>query len=277
VGGIAHVRLVNSFHYRPDAFCSGLNRHGYSVVARPQESPRPGDVLICWNRYRRDEEIIRRYEKAGAYVLITENAWLGPESKEHHWFALAHNHHNGSGRWHVGNEPRRILETLPWRTNGDHILVLPQRGLGEPGVRQERDWLRATLVALKFATKRPIKVREHPGIRPHPEIDWKDVWATVTWASGAAIKGIVAGVPCFYEFPRWIGAPAARYTFDDFEAPFRGDRSILLNRLSWAQWTADEIAKGEPFEWLLQPAYCCPASSEVERKSAPALLTGSGL
>jgi hypothetical protein len=276
-GRIAHVHLVESFHYRPDAFCNGLNRYGYSVVAQPLDNPSPGDVLICWNRYQRDEAIIQRYERAGAYVLITENAWLGPESKEHHWFALAHNHHNGAGRWHVGSEPRRVLETLPWRTNGDYVLVLPQRGMGEPSVRQDRDWLRRTLLALQFATRRPVRVREHPGFRPHPEIDWKDVWATVTWASGAAIKGIVAGVPCFYEFPKWIGAPGARFGFEDIEAPYRGDRTLLLTRLSWCMWDAHEIARGEPFEWLLRPEYSYRASSGADKRSDQASLTGSGL
>lgn len=269
MGGIAHVRLVDSFHYRPDAFASGLNRHGYSVVARPQENPRPGDVLVLWNRYNRDEAIARRYEAAGAYVLITENAWLGPESKEHHWFALCHNHHNGAGKWYIGEAPRFDIPVQPWRVGGESICLLPQRGMGEPGIRQERDWIRRTRVLLSLATQRPIVIREHPGFRPHPEIDWTGVWATVTWASGAAIKGIVAGVPCFYEFPRWIAAPAARYLFEDLEAPYRGDRSIMLHRLSWAMWTADEIAKGLPFECLLRPEYCSRVSSGGVRKSGP--------
>lgn len=73
----------------------------------------------------------------------------------------------------------------------------------------------------------------------------------VTWASGAAIKAIIEGIPVFYEFNDWIGAPAARYGIDDTENPFLGDRNPMLHRLSWAQWTAEEIASGEPFKCLL--------------------------
>jgi len=139
-----------------------------------------------------------------------------------------------------------------WRNDGEHILVLPQRGMGERGVRQEKDWLPSVLARLQKATDRPIKVRYHPGIRPHPPIDFSDTWACVTWASGAAIKAIVAGIPVFHEFPKWIGRPAARLGLDNLEDPFLGDRGPMLHRLSWATWTAEEIEKGEPFKWLLK-------------------------
>jgi len=82
--------------------------------------------------------------------------------------------------------------------------------------------------------------------------DFEDCWAAVTWASGGAIKAICAGIPVFYEFEKWIGAPSARLGFGDLENPFLGDRGPMLHRLSWAQWNVDEIAKGEPFRWLLK-------------------------
>lgn len=262
MGGIAHVRLVESWHYRPDAFCSGLHQCGYSVVSRPQEHPGPGDLLVLWNRYDRDEAIARRYEAAGADVFITENAWLGPEDKYTHWFALARNHHNGAGQWYIGDEPKRstLVECKPWRTTGNKVVVLPQRGMGEAGVRQVRGW------TPRLNTRRPVEIRKHPGIRPHPEIDWSDVWACATWASGAGIKAIVAGVPVFYAFPKWIGAAGARFGFDDLENPFLGDRSRMLHNLSWAMWTAEEIASGEPFRWNigLGSNRWCPPVSQVQ-------------
>jgi len=255
----ACVKFVSSQHYQRDAFEAGLRSLGFAVEQRPNGTPKPGDLLVLWNRYSRDEREARGYENAGADVLIVENAWLGPEVKPQTCFAICRNHHNGAGTWHVGNEPRPLdWPVKPWRSNGKHVLILPQRGLGEEGVRMPRGWPQRAEALLHGVTNRPIKVRGHPGIRPHPPMDddLKDCWAAVTWASGAALKAICAGIPVFYEFEHWIGGPAAEFGIadgiSDIENPYLGDRGWMLHRLSWAQWNVNEIAKGIPFRWLLK-------------------------
>ena len=51
----------------------------------------------------------------------------------------------------------------------------------------------------------------------------------------------------FYEFPQWIGAAAGRFGIVDamgrpqIEAPYLGDRGTMLRKLSWAQWSAEEL------------------------------------
>ncbi len=80
----------------------------------------------------------------------------------------------------------------------------------------------------------------------------KNAYAAVTWASGAGIKAIVAGVPVFYEMPSWIGGPAAKFGIDEIDTPFFGDRLPMLRRLAWSQWGGEEVRAGEPFAWLLQ-------------------------
>ena len=52
------------------------------------------------------------------------------------------------------------------------------------------------------------------------------------------------------DLKEWIGAPAATCNWD-IERPYLGDRDVMLHRLSWAQWTWDEISSGEAFKWLL--------------------------
>lgn len=132
--------------------------------------------------------------------------------------------------------------------------MLLQRGIGEQGVAMPHEWRLDIERRLKAVTKRPIVIRGHPGIdgAAPTEPDFRNVHAVVTWASGAAIKAIAAGVPVFHEFDRWIGAPAARFGIDKIEEPYLGDRLPMFRRLAWAQWTAAEIAKGEPFECLLR-------------------------
>jgi hypothetical protein len=236
-------------------------------------APRPGDLLVLWNRYSRDEREACAYEQAGCMILVAENAWIGPEDKSQHHFTICRGHHNGAGSWHVGPTIRyKVAEPKPWRATGSHILLIPQRGMGEPGIAMPKGWLDDAWNRIALRSDRPIKVRDHPGARPHPSVDtWpelKDCWAAVTWASGAGLKAIVAGIPVFYEFPKWIGAAAARYGIDDLEHPYLGERETLLRYLSWAQWTAEEIANGDPFRWLVSLSYSA-GSTERERRSVP--------
>lgn len=251
----ACVKLPTSPHYQRQAFEEGLRRLRFEIDDRPSGTPHQGDLLILWNRYPRDERVAAGYEAAGADVLITENAFLAPDTKPQTWFAIARNHHLGAGTWHVGDKARPIeWPVKPWRKDGNHILIIPQRGLGEPGVRMPQGWAQHAEHVLHKATNRPIRVRNHPGVRPHPtmDADLEDCWAAVTWASGGALKAICAGVPIFYEFENWIGSAAARFGIYGLENPFLGDRDPMLHKLSWAQWNVDEIAKGIPFQWLLK-------------------------
>jgi hypothetical protein len=252
-------------HYQRDAFEAGLSVAGYSIRRSPAAPPREGDVLVLWNRYDRSEPLARSYERAGGVVLVTENAWLGPD-KAGHYFALCRGHHNGAGEWYVGQHPRSHvldIEFKPWRSSGEHIVILPQRGMGERGVRMEKDWPGDVERRLRKITSRPIVVREHPGPRSTWDAssvafpEFVNAWAAVTWASGSGIKAIVAGIPVFYEFPKWIGGEAARFGITDkagaslIESPYLGPRGTMLRKLSWAMWTAEEIASGEPFKCLL--------------------------
>ena len=212
-------------------------------------------MVISWNRIGHRHEICRQYEAAGAAVIVAENGWIHAPGRK--FYALCLNHHNGAGRWHVGADDRfgkLGIDLKPWREKGDHILVLPQRGIGEPGIAMPRQWMVGIEKRLKesMRLRRPIRMRHHPGQSDRPlEPDLENCHAVVTWASGAAIKAIAAGVPAFYELKDWIGGPAAKRGFKDLEAPFLGDRMPMFHRLSWAQWTADEISTGEPFKWLL--------------------------
>lgn len=248
---------------RVEPFINGLKACGYKILQHPFD-PAPGDVLVIWNRYGRFHELATGWEAAGNTVIVAENGYTG-RAKDCRLYAMALNHHNGAGRWHVGTDDRsaRLRQSLqPWREDGTDILIIAQRGIGEPGIGSPPGWHGEAARLLLHQTKRPIRVREHPGnVRgPHkpPEKplheDLKDVWAALTWGSGAAIKALMLGVPVFHAFDRWIGAPAAKHGLDDLENPYRGDRTQMLHQLAWAQWDVDEIRTGEPFRHLLRLA-----------------------
>ena len=229
-----------------------MKRLGYALAERPKNEPEPDDALVIWNRLPTVDEHAKRYEAAGAHVIVCEHGWVKPERL----YAIQRNHHNGAGSWYVGRRSRWPgfgIDVKPWRTKGEHILVVPQRGMGIPGVAMPRDWTSIILQDLTEMTDRPIRVR-YPEFRIHPiEPDFEDAHAVVTWASGAGIKAIINGCPVFYEMLNWVGWPAAmRLTgLTDFERPYLGERETLTHNISWAMWTTEEIERGEPFELCL--------------------------
>lgn len=246
------------------AFSAGLQRVGFHV--RPLEfEPTDKDLLIIWNRHRHNAQA-KKFEAAGAKVIVAENGWLR-QGDGLGTTALCLSHHNGAGTWYEGPEDRWSklgIELKPWRADGGHILVLVQRGIGESGVAQPRDWVNNALARLRRKTERRIVVRNHPGnAEPPPEPDWTDCWAAVTWASGAGIKSIVNGIPVFYDLEKWIGGAAGRFGVDEIEHPFLGDRLPMLRSLAYAQWTLQEIESGEPFSALLTQSFRQNLMAEV--------------
>lgn len=235
------------------AFRDGLGENGFSIAATAVDPSGPDDALVIWNRHRFAGQA-RRYEQEGARVIVAENGWLNAASGEKR-IALQLGHHNGAGDWHEGPEDRWSdlgIDLKPWRLDGDHILVLAQRGIGEPGIAEPRGWSSAIAAQLQSRTRRRVIIRKHPGnAEPPPEPDWSRCWAAVTWASGAGIKALIAGIPVFYGLNRWIGAAAALPLQSDIERPYLGDRLPMLRRLAHAQWSLAEIASGEPFRRLL--------------------------
>lgn len=259
-------------HYRRDACLFGLKEAGFEIVPeseRPKHRPKPGDLVVVWNRYGAYESEALRFEAAGAAVIVMENGYLGHTEDEYRkvfaangeqLYAMALWHHNGAGQWWIG-EPSRWreqgIEVKPWRADGEHVLVLPQRGIGPPGVAMPAGWTEKAVARLGTLTKRKVRVRAHPGNnatqRPL-ESDLANAWCVVTWASGGALKALCAGIPVFYDFPKWIGEPAAKLLQDaNIEWPRDSDhaREYMLDRLAWAQHTVSDIASGEPFQRLM--------------------------
>lgn len=258
----AAILIRGSISYRRDAFDAGLRRLGYDVQFTPQRDPGPGDLLVSWNRMRDQEPLIRRHIAEGAIVIIAENGLIGIDDDGQKFYCLSLEHHNGAGRWDTEDGVRRACDLLdridlkPWRRPeaGKHILVLPQRGIGEQGVAQPRGWTGNIVARLRQVTDRPLRIRPHPGAKASyttPVGDLDGAWAAVVWASSAGIKSIVAGYPVFHEFKHFYGRGAARFGIEDVEDCFTGDRIPMLRDVACAQWSASEIATGEPFKRLI--------------------------
>jgi hypothetical protein len=255
-------------HYRRNAFHAGLRAAGFSLTEGVRGTPRPGDVFVCWNRYSLRDQQARMFEQHGAAVIVAENGYIGHSADDlrkpfaanaQQLYAISLWHHNGAGLWEVGAPGRwrdQGIEIKPWRKDGDHVLVVPQRGIGPVGVAMPDGWAKRAVARLKERTGRRVVLKDHPG--NGPTIDplqryLKDAWCVVTWGSGAGIHAICAGIPVFSDFSRWIGASAALPLSADLEQPLMDDqaREAMLDRLAWAQFTTSEIIKGEPFRRLM--------------------------
>lgn len=242
-------------HYYREWFVRGLQECGHTVIDRPILQPGPQDALVIWNRYGADDQLARQYEAAGGSVLVAENGFVGGDDQGRQLFAIARNHHLGAGSYHVGPASRhrqQHIDLRPWHTKGDEIVILPQRGIGEEGVRMPPGFAQHAMQALS-SCGRPVRVRSHPGQREPAvslEKDLQHAYAVVTWASSAAIKALCLGIPVFYQFDRWIARDAAVPGYA-IHHPFRGSREAALHKISWAQWSLAEIEQGDPFRVLL--------------------------
>ncbi len=243
-------------HYRREAFAAGLSAAGFSVAKQHSNNPRPGDVLVIWNRYGFNHSLAQRYEAAGARVVVVENGYLDFRGARK-TFAMSLRYHNGAGEPLLPADadreaPEFDVELRPWCSDGKRgdVLLLPQRGIGPPGVAMPAGWLAD--VQRRISGRR-VRIRPHPGgnqPRRALERDLEGVAVCVTWGSGAGLKALLAGVPVVHEMRHWIGADGGSRGLETLGQPRFGDREAMLRRIVRAQWTDEEVVAGVPFKYL---------------------------
>lgn len=266
---IAYNLTRSDICYRHSSFTAGLEACGYEVRTRMPEGA-PGRVLLTWNRYGEYHRLACEFEAKGGRVLVAENGYIGPGGISPHsmnprcWYALGRGAHNDDTAIPEGGPERWAalgVDLKPWRTDGDHILVCPNRSFGIPERMMPSDWANDVVRRLRKVTTREIRVRPHPGNGPAKKPlaeDLAGAWACVIWSSSAGVHALVAGVPVICEAPFWIGGNAkygggAKY-IEEMDPPCRCadlTRLTAMQRLAWGQWHIDEIASGEAFRAVL--------------------------
>lgn len=229
---------------RRRAFREGLTRLGYVVNEGFPDFPTATDVLVSWNRIGDAHRIAGIFEKAGAQVLIAENAAWGNDFACRRWYTITRHYHNLAGpEYFDEGEPDRWrklgVSLRPFRKGGAETVILPQRGIGPERVKMPSDWTQRARREYPGA-----RVRLHPGTNKVVELERDLACAkeVVTWGSGAAIKALLWGIPVRSYLPGWIGAQ------DNTDE----GRLAMFERLAWAQWTLEEISQGIPFRRLLR-------------------------
>lgn len=201
--------------------------------------------------YGRKEHECHRYSLGSVY----------PDSGTYFFNELDKNKWATFSAWHG-------VELKPWRTAGNHILVLCQRPKGFNMFTDQEVWLDKTIKRIRKHTDRPIMIRMHPGdgtrfkqiekiqkkygttvtISEHESIRdaLVNCWCTVGINSTPNVVAAIEGVPGFVEDPThsW----AADIAFNDLglvENPPLPDRSDWIHKIANIHWSNDEVRSGK--------------------------------
>jgi hypothetical protein len=171
-----------------------------------------------------------------------------------------YNEWHTSSRWDSFN-----IELKPWRTNGEHILIIGQPQGWSTKHLDIQQWYKDIVAEIRKHTGRPIFFRQHPLERTFPKI--KDVrfisfvekdleqwfnncWAVVTKTSSAGISALINGIPVICNDSLMPGYNLAEKNIANIENPATPKREQFFYDLAYTQWNISEISGGEPWEHL---------------------------
>jgi hypothetical protein len=191
------------------------------------------------------------------------------------------NENSPPDRWNQMCEKKQV-NVLPYRKDGDHILICMNRGVQE-GSRSWSTrgaditpWLFSTISKIKKETNRPILVRFHPmfkksrihtkvvrqvkKIDPNIKIsglngktslinDCEGAWAAVVYNTSACVIPLIKGIPVFTTRNDCMAYPVANKSIEKFiNKPKLYDRSQWFYDLAYCLWCKDDLRTGRYWE-----------------------------
>ena len=261
-----------------DAFATSLSNAGHTVTLNDWNC----DVAVIWSvlwfgRMAGNQKVWEHFRAINKPVIVLE---VGGIQRGTTWKVGINGINSDANFGAKGNDSTRAdllgLEAKRWTNDGQHILVCGQhdKSLQWQNMPRMSNWFLNTHDEIRKHTDRPIVFRPHPrcrldqierGLRhvyrQEPkhidntyddfDMDFTNVWATVSYSSNPGIHSILAGVPAF------VGTSSLAYDvgndidfFHDIEAPLQPDRRLWLNDYAYTEWTLDEIAQGLPLKRL---------------------------
>ena len=260
------------------AFADSLVAAGYDVVWNDPVS----DVDVIWSvlfagRMAPNQRIWQRNVAQSKPTVVLE---VGGIKRGTTWKVGLNGINRDAFFGDAGNDSGRSdildLRLKPWRTGGEYILICGQhdKSLQWKNMPRMSNWVIRTIETIQKHTDRPIVFRPHPRCRlPYIEkefknvsrqnprqtpgsyddydIDYSNVYATISYSSNPGIHSIIDGVPAF------VGPASLAYDvandidfLHDIENPLTPDRQQWLNDYAWTEFTVEEIAQGLPLKRL---------------------------
>lgn len=200
---------------------------------------------------------------------------------------------------HQSDRAARLnIQKPSWRINGDEILLFLQLP-GDASLRGTNiyHWAYYTITELRKRTLRPIKIRTHPkhNIKDTDEIykliadltlnkiegikisfgkeiplaqDLAAAYCTVAFTSGSSIDSILNGIPTIACDPGNFAYEISSNFVEEVENLKRANDADLqawINRLSYSQWTVEEMRSGEAWRHLF-PIVMTTLESKSKKK-----------
>ena len=264
-----------------DNFRAGVLANGDEVVEfhNTQLPNQPLDVgfvlgYTLEENFRR--QIINKLKQQNSLPIFVDSNILHYARQEHEWHryslnsvypndgvyffnGLNSNKWNDYSRWHN-------VQVKPWRTEGNHILVLAQRPKGWNMFGNDQDsWLETTINNIQKYSQRPIRVRMHPGdgkkqqhidkllsrggvtisTAGNIKEDLVNCWSTVGYNSTPNVVAAIEGVPGYVADPVHSWAQDIAYTdLSLIENPPMPDRTKWLNKIANIHWSNTEVKTG---------------------------------
>lgn len=267
-----------------DNFKQGVLENNDQVVeyknnSLPDEPLDAGFVLGYTLADNFRKKIIDQLAAKNIPCIFVDSNILHYSRKEHEWHRYSLNsvypndgvyffNNIDNNKWQKYSEWHGV-ELKPWRSTGDHILILCQRPAGWNmfGNNQER-WLKTIINRIKTSSYRSIVVRMHPGdgsrfdqidkikkrygnlitISQNENIrdDLKNCWCVVGYNSTPNVVAAIEGVPVYVEDPVHSWASDIAFTdISQIEHPLMPDRTEWVNKIANIHWSNNEVISGK--------------------------------
>ena len=257
-----------------DAFEKGLKTLGHKVVSSDEDIPVIWSVL--WHgRMAKNKPIWDNAFKKGKPIIVLE---VGGIQRGTTWKVGLNGINRDAFFGDAGSDSRRCdllnLRLKPWRTDGEYILLCGQHDRSQqwnmlPSMER---WVVETIENIQSYTDRPIIFRPHPRcpvtdverrfknvIRQNPrhlpntyddfDMEFDNIYATVSWTSNPGIHSVIEGVPS-YTSPSSLAWPVSIKSLTNLNNPPLPDRQQWLNDYAHTEWTLEEISQGIPLTRL---------------------------
>ena len=255
-----------------DAFANSLNNNGHDVAYNDLSA----DINVIWsvlfNGRMAGNKAVWEQQKP---TIVLE---VGGINRGTTWKVGLNGINRDAYFGPSGNSSDRVrllgLQVKPWKYDGEYILVCGQhdKSLQWKDMPAMATWVHDTITFIRAQTDRPIIFRPHPRC-PLPAIEhnfkgvkrqdpkqikdtyddfdmqFNNIWATVSWSSNPAIHSIINGVPAFTG-PSSLAFDVAEQNLRNIENPLYGDRTQWLNDYAHTEYTIGEKSQGIPLKHL---------------------------
>ncbi len=236
------------------ALAGGLARHGIHIdISAGTEGADRADFIVWWGDKVPDE--LRDRPR-----LILEAGYINGRSGDYvkdrlRFVSVGWNGLHGRAdpgaldcppdRWNnIG------VELMPWKTDGNYILICDQHP-GDSVSPGNRRWWAAALDEVDPEVRRSTIYRPHPlmahDMGPLAQ-SLRDAAMCVTWSSTAALEAVCLGVPTVALDRGSIAWPVTSHSVSD--PTYLGDRSGWAYNLAYRQWTHEELADGTAWKHM---------------------------